>query len=334
MRTLKLDGQSKCRVIEVADPVPGPGQVVIRTRVSALCGSELSSFRGAGAAAGNSGHEGMGTVARIGEGVTRVRVGQRVGASAIAGCGRPECEACRQGQSTWCSSFKFFGSMHAEQFLTGETACLPLPDEVPDEVGVLITGDGMGVPYHTSLKLAGADIRTVAILGLGPIGLGSVLVQAYLGRTVIAVDLAPERLALATRLGAKLVINAKEQDAVEAIKAATGGKGADACIEAAGVPQTAKQCFKAVRTAGLVVFNGEQPTVELSPSNDFIRRDVRAVGSWFFHVGEFPAMLKLYQDGLPVAQLVTHTFPLERAQEAFDAFAAGTTGKVLLSYGG
>ena len=121
---------------------------------------------------------------------------------------------------------------------------------------------------------------------------------------------------------------------MEAIKAATGGKGADACIEAAGVPQTAKQCFKAVRTAGLVVFNGEQPTVELSPSNDFIRRDVRAVGSWFFHVGEFPAMLKLYQDGLPVAQLVTHTFPLERAQEAFDAFAAGTTGKVLLSYGG
>lgn len=333
MRTLKLDGQGKCRVIEAADPVPGPGQVVIRTRVSALCGSELGTFRGAGAASGNSGHEAMGTVLRLGDGVTRVRVGQRVGASAIAGCGRPECAACRQGQSTWCSSMAFFGSMHAEQFLTAETACLPLPDGVPDEVGVLITGDGLGVPYHTSLKLAGADIRTVAVLGLGPIGLGSVLVQAHLGRDVIAVDLSPERLALALSLGARLAVNAKEQDAVQAIQAATGGRGADACIEAAGVPQTAKQCFKAVRTAGLVVFNGEQPAVELSPSDDFIRRDVRAVGSWFFHVGEFPAMLKLFQDGLAVARLVTHSFALERAQEAYDTFAAGRTGKVVLTYG-
>jgi threonine dehydrogenase-like Zn-dependent dehydrogenase len=334
MRTLKLDGQGACRVVEAPDPQPGPGQVVVRTRVSALCGSELGTFRGAGAASGNSGHEGMGTVLRLGEGVTRVRVGQRVGVSAIAGCGRAECEACRQGQSTWCPSFRYFGSMHAEQFVTAETALLPLPDDVPDQVGVLISGDGLGVPYHTGLKLAGADIRTVAVLGLGPIGLGNVLLQAHRGRQVIAVDLVPERLALATKLGAVQVINAKEQDAVQAIKAATGGRGADVCIEAAGVPQTAKQCFRAVRTAGTVVFNGEQKAVELSPSEDFIRRDVRAVGSWFFHVGEFPEMLRLFREGLPVASLVTHVFPLERAQEAFALFAAGTTGKVLLTHAG
>jgi threonine dehydrogenase-like Zn-dependent dehydrogenase len=333
MRTLKLDGQSTCRVIEAADPVPGPGQVVIRTRASALCGSELGTFRGQGAATGNSGHEGMGIVARVGEGVTRVRVGQRVGASAIAGCGSPECAACRQGQSTWCPRFAYFGSMHAEQFVTSETACLALPDDVPDDVGVLITGDGLGVPYHTSLKLAGPDIGTVAVLGLGPVGLGNVLLQAYLGRQVIAVDLVPERLALAARLGAGVTVHAKEQDPVAAIKAATGGKGADACIEAAGVSQTAQQCFKAVRTAGMVVFNGEQRAVELSPSEDFIRRDVRAVGSWFFHVGEFPAMLELFRAGLPVGRLVTHSFPLERAQDAYAAFAAGKTGKVVLTYG-
>jgi threonine dehydrogenase-like Zn-dependent dehydrogenase len=275
----------------------------------------------------------MGTVLRLGEGVKKVRVGQRVGVSAIAGCGRPECEACRQGQSTWCSGFKYFGSMHAEQFVTAETALLPLPDDVPDTVGVLIAGDGLGVPYHTSLKLCGPDVQTVAVLGLGPIGLGNVLVQSYLGRRVLAVDLAPERLALATALGAALTINATEQDAVAAIKAATDGRGADACIEAAGVPQTAKQCFKAVRTAGIVVFNGEQKAVELSPSDDFIRRDIRAVGSWFFQVGEFPEMLRLFREGLPVASLITHVFPLEQAQEAFSLFAGGTTGKVLLTHG-
>lgn len=83
-------------------------------------------------------------------------------------------------------------------------------------------------------------------------------------------------------------INAKECDAAAQIKDLTGGRGADAAIEAAGVPRTAKRCFGAVRIAGTVVFNGEQPAVELSPSEDFIRRDIRAVGSWFFHVGEFP----------------------------------------------
>jgi threonine dehydrogenase-like Zn-dependent dehydrogenase len=333
MRTLKLDGEGRCRVIDAPDPEPGPGQVVIRTRMSALCGSELGAFRGAGAASGNSGHEGMGTVLRVGEGVDRVRVGQRVGVSAIAGCGEPECMACRHGQSTWCPRMRFYGSMHAEQFVTAPTALLPLPDGVPDEVGVLITGDGLGVPYHTSLKLAGTDIRSLAVFGLGPVGLGSVLLQSFLGRKVIGVDPVPQRRALALQLGAAQVLDPGQQDVVQAIRAATEGQGADACIEAAGVPQTAQQCFRAVRTAGLVVFNGEQPVVELSPSEDFIRRDVRAAGSWFFHVGEFPQMLGLFRAGLAVASLVTHVLPLERAQEAFGLFAAGVTGKVLLTHG-
>ena len=333
MWTLKLDGNCTSRVIEVPDPQPGPGEVVIRTRMSALCGSELRRFRGPGVANGNAGHEGMGIVLRAGQGVTGLRVGQRVGVSAIAGCGRPDCEACRQGQSTWCPTYKFYANMHAEQFVTAETACLPLPDDVPDDVGVLITGDGLGVPYHTSLKLSAEDIRTVAVLGLGPVGLGNVLVQSYLGRKVIGADVAPERLLLAARLGAAHTVDARDQDPVPAIIAASGSRGVDACIEAAGVPQTAKQCFKVVRTAGIVVFNGEQEAVDLSPSDDFIRRDIRAVGSWFFHVGEFPEMLRLFRAGLPVRSLVTHIFPLEQAQEAFSLFASGVTGKVLLTHG-
>ena len=333
MRTLKLDGGSASRLIEVPELEPGPGQVVVRTRVSALCGSELGSYRGSGMGTGNSGHEGMGSVLRVGEGVTRVREGDRVGVSAIAGCGLPECEPCRRGQSTWCPSYRFYGSMHAEQFLTSETACLPLPEDVPDDVGVLIAGDGVGVPYHTSLKLAGKDIKAVAVFGLGPIGLGNVLMQSYLGRTVIGVDLSSERLELAARLGAALTIDARSGDPIEAIRAATGGHGADACIEAAGVPETAKQCFGAVRTAGIVVWNGEQRAVELSPSEDFIRRDVRAVGSWFFQVGEFPEMLRLARSGFAARSLVSHSFPFERAPEAFALFASRATGKVLLTYG-
>jgi propanol-preferring alcohol dehydrogenase len=203
---------------------------------------------------------------------------------------------------------------------------------VPDDVGVLITGDGLGVPYHTSRKLLDADIQTVVVYGLGPVGLGNVLVQSYFGRTVIAVDLAPDRLAFARRYGAAHTVNVGDGDPVEQIRDIVGDRGVDAAIEAAGIPATAKQCFQLLRPGGTVIFNGEQGAVELSPSDDFIRRDIRAVGSWFFHVGEFPEMLQLWRDGLPVADLVTHVFPMEQAAEAFTAFAAGKTGKVLLTY--
>jgi threonine dehydrogenase-like Zn-dependent dehydrogenase len=112
----------------------------------------------------------------------------------------------------------------------------------------------------------------------------------------------------------------------------TRGKGADLCIEAAGRPETAKQCFAAVRIAGTVVFNGEQPAMPLSPSEDFIRRDITAVGSWYYHFNEYPAMLDLYRQGLPIGNLITHHFPLAQADEAFRLMAAGLTGKVLLTY--
>ena len=214
--------------------------------------------------AGNAGHEAVGTVAALGEGVTGLRLGQRVGASAIAGCGH--CAYCDEGQYTWCPNRTFYGSMHAERFLASANACYPLPDDVSWEAGVLLTGDGLGVPYHTARKLA-PETETVAVFGVGPIGLGNVLMQSHLGRRVIAVDLAAERLEMARRLGASEVVDGAAGDAAEQVRALTGGVGADVCIEAAGRPETALACFAAVRTAGMVVFNGEQGEVPLSPSS-------------------------------------------------------------------
>jgi threonine dehydrogenase-like Zn-dependent dehydrogenase len=79
----------------------------------------------------------------------------------------------------------------------------------------------------------------------------------------------------------------------------------------------------AVRTAGTVVFNGEQPALELSPSSDFIRRDISALGSWYYHFSQFSAMLELYRSGLAIDRLITHHFPLEEADEAYRLMAAG-----------
>ncbi|MEZ4867338.1 MAG: zinc-binding dehydrogenase [Caldilineaceae bacterium] len=331
MKSLQMQGQGQVTMIECPAPQPGLGEVVIATRISAVCGSELKTYRGAGRAEGNTGHEAVGVVAQVGEGVTSLQVGQRVGVSAISGCG--QCAECAQGRYTWCPARKFYGNMHAEKFVIAANACHALPADVAWDVGVLITGDGFGVPYHTSRKLLDPTIQTVAIFGAGPIGLGNLLMQRYLGRTVIAIDISPTRLELATELGAQQVINASEVgDVVAAIRALTGGKGADVCIEAAGRPETAKQCFAAVRIAGTVVFNGEQPALDLSPSEDFIRRDITAVGSWYYHFNEYPAMLDLYRQGLPIGNLITHRFPFAQADEAFRLVAAGLTGKVLLTY--
>ena len=330
MRLLKLEGNSRVSVIDQPEPVPGPGEVVIETAVSAICGSELHAYRGDSPQQGNGGHEAVGTVVEIGEGVSSLDIGARVGASAIAGCGR--CAYCAKGQYTWCPERKFYGGMHAERFLASAIACYPLPDDVSWEAGVFVTGDGLGVPYHTSKKIASPDIQTVAIFGVGPIGLGNVLLQAYLGRRVIAVDIVPARLEKARQLGASEVINAKEEDPVESIRMLSNGLGADVCIEAAGRPQTALACFSAVRTAGTVVFNGEQGALPISPSDQFIRRDITAVGAWYYHFSEIDQMLELYRSGLRVTDLVSHRFPFTEASIAFETFSSAQSAKVILNY--
>ncbi len=329
MWSLRMEGKGVVNVVEVPDPVPGAGEVVIETAVSALCGSELHRYRGPGMASGNIGHEAAGTVLELGPDVTALEVGQRVGLSGVVGCG--QCEYCARGQQTWCQNRPHYGSMHAERILTVARGCLPLPDDISWEVGVLIAGDGMGVPYHTSQRIDDPAIETVAIFGVGPIGLGNTLMQAYLGRWVMAIDISAPRLEIARELGAAHTVNPNHADPVAEIRALTEGRGADVCLEAAGRPETLKQCFAAVRTGGTVLINGEQPGVELSPSEDFIRRDITAIGSWFYQLCEFPEMVALYREGLPAASLITHRYPLAEAEEAFREFAAARTGKVLLT---
>jgi threonine dehydrogenase-like Zn-dependent dehydrogenase len=207
-----------------------------------------------------------------------------------------------------------------------------LDDDIPWPAGVLLAGDGLGVPYHSSRRVQGEGIQTVAVLGTGPIGLGSVLLQSWLGRRVAAVDVAQYRLDKARELGAEVALDAGEGEVVERLRAFSGAGGVDVAIEAAGRPETAMQCFAAVRTGGTVVFNGEQGPIELSPSKHFIRRDVAAVGLWYYHACEFPEMVDLQRRGLRVERLVSHEFPAAEAQEAFAEFAAARTAKVLLRW--
>lgn len=352
MKILHQQGMSIVHLEEKSIPVPQAGEVLIQTAVSALCGSEMPTVRSSdGLPFGNLGHEAAGVVVDFGPGAQstinpvtgeRLKVGDRVGVSAIAGWPGDNSAVpdphYLAGRYTWCERFTFHSNMHAEYFTIPAQACHVLPPDLSWDIGVLITGDGFGVPYHTSKKLnqiapLSDKYITVAVLGLGPIGLGNLIMQKSLGRQVIGIDRVPKRLELAESLGADHVIeSSSSEDIIQKINSITHCSGVDIAIEAAGLPITAHLAFKLVRKGGTVVFNGEQPTIELSPSEDFIRRDITAVGSWFYHFNEFQEMLSQARNGLPVASLITHRFPLEESDQAYNAMLNGLSGKVILTY--
>ena len=327
MKLLEMTGSATSRVIDAEPPQPGPGEVLIQTARSAICGSELKTYRGPGLAGGNSGHEAVGTVIELGEGVTNLQIGQRVGVSAVVGCG--DCDECERGRYTWCKSAASRSQMHAEQFAIHARCCSPLPDDLPWDEATLLTGDGLGVPWHTAKKIDRADINTIVVMGLGPIGLGNVLLQAHLGRHVIGVDIIDYRVDFAKKLGADVSIKADET-LIEQILDMTGGDGADVVIDCAGKRASVANSFLAVRRGGIVVFNGESMEEMLAPSRDFNRREIWAVGCWYYFMSEAPEMFDLWRDGLDVARLITHRFPLHDAPQAFQLFDSGQTGKVLL----
>jgi propanol-preferring alcohol dehydrogenase len=332
MKKLMLQEGGKLVVGEAPMPEPGAGEVLIKMASTVVCGSEIKGYKSGGGVGNNSGHEGAGTVVKAGDAAGEALVGKRVGASAITGCGT--CPPCLEKRYTWCrNKFRFHGGMHAEYISVPIAACAPLPDSINWDCGALVSGDGLGVPFHTNTKIIAPEtVKTVAVFGLGPIGLGSVLLQSFLGRKVIGVDLSPDRLAMAKSMGAAETIKGDETDAVAAIKELTGGLGADVCIEAVGIPKTVEQCLAAVKTGGQVLLDGEQPEVTISPSNQLIRRDITMTGCWFYHFCEIQPMICLVEQGLPVEKLVTHRFPGSEAPEGFRLFAEGKTGKVALHW--
>ena len=327
MKLLEMTGSATARVIDAVPPQPAPGEVIIETARSAICGSEMKTYRGAGMAGGNTGHEAVGTIIELGKGIADLKVGQRVGVSAVVGCGN--CAECDRGQYTWCKSAKSRSRMHAEQFAIHARCCSPLPDDLPWDEATLLTGDGMGVPWHTAKKIDRADIETIVIMGLGPIGLGNVLMQAHLGRRVIGVDIIDYRVESAKQLGADVSLKADET-LIERIMDLTDGNGADVVIDCAGKRASVANSFLAVRRGGIVVFNGESMEEMLAPSRDFNRREIWAVGCWYYFMHEVPEMFALSRDGLDVAKIISHRFPLADAPEAFELFNRGQTGKVLL----
>jgi len=333
LKAVRFCGKSKVEIANIPRPELDEESVIIKVKASALCGSEMGAFRnpdGMGPEMCNVGHEVAGIIEEAPTG-SRLKKGMRVGACVIQGCG--SCSFCARGYETACADKKFYvANGHAEYFKLGVRGVMPAPEGVSWPAAAILTGDGLGVPVRAAARLGDTKNKKVLVLGLGPVGLSNVLVQAFKGADVMGADLFGFRLNLAMELGAGQAVNIKTQDLKEEVLDWTSGKGADIVILAAGRNDALLTAYDVVRQQGTVFQVAEFHEAVIDPSAAFVTKEITQTGSWYYTSTDWPEMLALHRAGLAYEKLVTHVFPVEKAQTAFDTFASGESGKVVLTY--
>jgi threonine dehydrogenase-like Zn-dependent dehydrogenase len=312
------------------DPVPGPGDVVVRIRSSGLCGSDLRPYRMDHSQTAIGGHEPCGEVAALGAGVVGAAIGDRVIVHHYSGCGT--CKYCRMGYDQLCvHGHKTYGfgahGGNADFVLVPARTLVPLPDELSFEEGAAIAC-GTGTAYMALKKLDVSGRDTLAIYGQGPVGLSATQLGKAMGARVIAIDIAAPRLEHGRRLGADVTVNPTECDPIERVRELTGGEGADATLDCTGNATARAQTVRSARVFGRACFVGEGGTVQLEPSPDIIHRHLTLYGSWTFSTIGLEECARFIVDRqVPLDLLITHRFRLDQADEAFQEFDKGETGK-------
>jgi propanol-preferring alcohol dehydrogenase len=241
MRGVVLTGEQGVEVREFPDPVPGPGEVVVRLRASAICGSDLPAYNAPKEGRRDremliQGHEPSGIVESVGPGVTTVQPGDRVTVYHYLGCGH--CEQCAAGYLQWCRDARGLGShVHggdADLLLIDECNALKLPDELSFVDGAAIACVA-GTTFSALSKIAPSGRDTLAVFGLGPVGLTGVMFGKAMGARVIGVGRRAVRLDLARRLGADEVIDIDDvPESGRRLLELTDGLGVSAAYETSG----------------------------------------------------------------------------------------------------
>jgi threonine dehydrogenase-like Zn-dependent dehydrogenase len=344
VRAVVYRGQGRVEVADVEDAiVREPGDAIVRVTTSAICGSDLHFLHGkAPLDPGETiGHEAVGVVQRVGDGVTRFAPGTRVVASFSIACGT--CWFCARGQSQLCEDARILGAGLFGGGLGGAQAellrvpnadvnLLAIPDGVDDERAIFV-GDVLTTGFHAA-ELAGIGPGDhVAVVGAGPVG--HLAIQSALLRApaeVVAIDLEPDRLALAGRAGA-VAVNAAERNPQTAVFERTEGRGADVVIEAVGSPAAFERSLDVVRRGGRVLVVGmyASEVFEAQLGVWWTRAlDVRFTGLCPVHAVWERAMAELERGALDPTPLISHRLPLEDAPRGYELFDARRATKVLL----
>lgn len=343
MKALTYHGARDIRYEDVADPKPfDADSAVVRITAAGICGSDLHIYQGHGFTEDIGyclGHEAVGEVVEAGSGVRRFAVGDRVLLPGSTGC--THCPACRTGRVARCERGQAacYGLSHALPGSQAQAVAVPsadtnlvtVPDGVSAEAALLLT-DNAPTAWYGARRAGITPGDTVAVIGLGPVGLLSVMAAQIMGAgRVLAVDLVPERRARAAELGAQPV---EGEDVKAQVRELTGGRGADVVLEAVGADATIALALSLVRQAGRVSVVGVNQNMSFA-----FPMALAQVKEVEFHIGlcsvqyELPTLLALTVAGrMRPETVISHRLGLSDGPEAYRIFdsRAGGVSKVVL----
>jgi 2-desacetyl-2-hydroxyethyl bacteriochlorophyllide A dehydrogenase len=343
MRAVTFQAPGEVRVEALPDPeISAPDEAIVRVEASGICGSDLHIYHGRVEIEPGFviGHEYVGTVVEAGDGVGSVAAGDRVLGAYCTACG--DCFFCRRGDFHKCDHGRVFGhgatlgSLPGAQaeLLAVPTADLTLrrvPKGLSDEVA-LFAGDVMGTGYHAVVEAGTGPGETIAVLGLGPVGLCAVQAARAAGAAeVIAVDTVDDRLRVAEAFGATAV-HLTEDDPRARVKAATEGRGVDAVVDAVGHPEALALACRLARKAGTVVAIGvyAEP-LELHMGIVWIKALTLKTGHANVIKHLDPVLDALVAGRLDPSPLVTHRMSLDEAPEAYEIYDRREALKIVLA---
>lgn len=320
MKAAVLHGAKDIRTETVAYPLLDPDGIVIKVKACGICGSDLHVYKQEGKEGTIFGHEFSGEVAEVGAEVRDIFVGERVTAVGFRPCG--QCLWCLQGKPYRCSDMALVGYQlpgAMAEFVAipgavlGRTA-FKLSEELTYQDGATV--EPLSISLYAAKRAQPREKETAVVLGAGIIGLCAVQVLKALGvERVLVSGRRSSRLMAAKACGADLVIDAAREDALQSVREATSGMGADLIIECAGTQETFNQAVEMVHGGGRIMLVGvyEKPlTWDPLP---VISKNLTLVGCLG---GNFPGAIELLQSGKATTRsLVTHSFSLDQAQEAF-----------------
>ena len=294
MKAGVVHAREDIRYEEIEKPAPRAGQVLIKVKYTGICGSDVPRVNGDACHFFPNvlGHEFSGTVEEVGEGVTKVKPGERVSGVPLVPC--MECEDCQKGNYSLCKHYSFIGSREfgsfAEYVAVPEQNAVPFGEAVSFEQGAFF--EPATVALHGLKRVPYEGGKTVAILGGGTIGMFVMQWAKIFGAAkAVVFDIEKERLDLGKRLGADGGVNTLELDFMEQAVALTDGKGFDYVFETAGNTVTMKMAFELAANKAHVCFVGT-PTKELSFSiaewENMNRKEFTLTGSWMSYSAPFP----------------------------------------------
>jgi len=324
---------------DVPIPRPGPEEVLIRVRHTAVCGTDLHIYHWDEWSSRTIpvpmvvGHEFFGVVEAIGSEVTGFGEGDRVSGEGHITCGH--CRNCRAGRRHLCRSAEGIGVDRPGAF--GEYVVLPednafhVPDDISDEIATIL--DPLGNATHTALTfdLVGED---VLITGAGPIGLMASAISRHVGaRFVVATDINSFRLDLARRMGVSRAIDPTSTSLREVMGDLGMTEGFDVGMEMSGSPEAFLSMLDVMIHGGRIAVLGIPTEALATDWNQIIFKGLTIQGIYGRQIFEtWYKMTSMLQSGLDVSPVITHHFPAERFEEAFRVVDSGQAGKVLLDW--